>query len=94
MGAYLSVLQALQLEDELNKVAVEDALGRRLQDIEGEAGMRPRRRRRTQHSSPPLPAAPDMTIASQDNAGRAAEEKAVSGDELFAFLLSLDPAKK
>lgn len=94
MGAYLSVLQVLQLEEELNKVAVEDKLGRHLQDIEGEAGMRPRRRRRTLPSSPPLPAAPDMTIAFESNAGRAEEEKAVSGDDLFAFLLSLDPAKK
>ena len=94
MGAYLSVLQTLQLEQDLNKVALEDALGRRLQDIEGEAGMRPRRRRRVQPLSSPLPASADITIVSQDSAGRTGEKKEVSGDDLFAFLVSLDPANK
>jgi hypothetical protein len=93
MSAYLAVLQVLQLEEGLDKVAMEDALGRRLQDTEGETGMRPRRRRRTQPASSPPPADPDLTIASQDHAGPAQEEKAVSGDELFSFLLSLDPTK-
>ena len=46
LGAYLNVLQVLQLESDLNKLAEEDALGRRLQDIEGAGGMRIRRHRR------------------------------------------------
>lgn len=45
LGAYLNVLQVLQLEGDLNKLAEEDALGRRLQDIEGAGGMRIRRSR-------------------------------------------------
>lgn len=46
MGAYLAVMQVLQLHPEVEKWATDDPLGRHLQDSQVEGGMRPRRAKR------------------------------------------------
>lgn len=43
LGAYVAVMQTLQLQDEIEKWAEDDPLGRHLQDTPGHGGMRPRR---------------------------------------------------
>lgn len=90
MGAYLAVLQILQLQSDLDTVAAADPLGRRLQDMEGEAGMRPRRRRRSEHQGLPAPSDSEPAPAPRDSSQRAAEESSAAGDALFAYLTALD----
>jgi len=43
VGAYCNVLQVLQFQTDLKHIGAEDPLGRRLQDIDGNGGMRVRR---------------------------------------------------
>lgn len=56
IGAYLAVMQVLQLEGEIDKWGTEDVLGRHLQDTQTHGGMRPRRVRRKPSTTPGSPA--------------------------------------
>ena len=50
LGIYARVMQVLRLEEDLAKLAVDDPLGRKLQD----SGLSPKRRAPKRSSSPPL----------------------------------------
>lgn len=52
MGAYLSVMQALSLEQDLNKVAESDELGRRLQDAQLTRASRPKLKKPSVNKTP------------------------------------------
>jgi len=55
LGVYVRVMQALRLEDDLSHLAVDDVLGRKLQD----AGIIPKRRAPKKESMPAVAADPD-----------------------------------
>jgi len=55
LGVYARVMQVLRLEGDLSHLAVDDVLGRKLQD----AGIMPRRRAPKKESMPSADAAPD-----------------------------------
>jgi transcriptional regulator with XRE-family HTH domain len=52
IGAYLAVLQVLQLQGDIEKWAMDDPVGRHLQDTETFGGMRPRKSRRVPKAEP------------------------------------------
>ena len=56
MGTYLRVMAVLGLEADLNALAADDKLGRKLQDLALEAPASAPRRRRVATNEPPAPA--------------------------------------
>jgi transcriptional regulator with XRE-family HTH domain len=90
IGAYAAVLQVLQLQQDFAQLAEADPLGRRLQDIEGEGGMRPRRKRR---AAPNMPAGKTgMPLTARQEREQSSAETSSSGvtdDDLYDFLTSL-----
>jgi transcriptional regulator with XRE-family HTH domain len=55
LGVYARVMQVLRLEGDLSHLAMDDVLGRKLQD----AGITPKRRAPKKESEPPISAEPD-----------------------------------
>lgn len=91
LGAYLSVMQVLGVQNQLGQVAKEDPLGRTLQDIQLKKTKRPKSLE--QHNNPPPSypdAAPVPTVPGvADNASTWHPEKqAFTTDDLMAVLLS------
>lgn len=84
MGAYVAVLQALQLEESLALVAADDPLGRELQDKAVQGALTPRRAKRVAPGATKLPASePSVTPVEAHSPSTAA---GVSADDLLAQL--------
>jgi transcriptional regulator with XRE-family HTH domain len=110
MGAYLAVMQVLQLQDDVAKWATEDALGRHLQDAELQGGTRQRRSinaRTGQFAMSPesvkprvLKAKPAQVIRTEKTVGAQPEgaTRSVSATDLLKALslpaVKLPPGKK
>lgn len=90
MGAYLAVMQSLQLEEQFNAVAVDDPLGRKLQDAALAARKRAGTRRGPRIPQPTAPRqAPALPVADRPQlpaTPSASADPPVTSDELAQLL--------